>query len=486
MKLYIIFQLLFLSLNCLATNFYAKNSTNFNLNTTKNDTIKVKKYFIINKIEINGNKVTKEHIIYRELLFKKTDTISSKDFCKIIKKSKENLLNTSLFNFATIDTSIASLNLVNIKINLIERWYTWPTPLFEFSDRNFNSWWETKDFSKIDYGLYLVKYNFWGRKENLKILFCLGYDERYGITYEIPYINKKHTIGLGFKTAYGRNHEVDYASFENKLKYFKDTKNYAQEKYSSSLKLIYRKHIHNKHILKLQYNNFKFADTLLTLNKDYSFDNKTKTEYLSLYYKYIKDYRDSRAYPLTGYYFDIELAKKGLGILNKEKTNLFYIYSSIRKYYKINKKLYFASGINTKISSIDKNIQPYFMQRGLGYGRDIVRAYEYYVIDGQNFGLLKTNLKYELLPTKVYEFNFIPSEKFSKIHYAVYLNLFADAAYVDDKNHYQYNNNLANQFIFGTGIGLDFVTYYDKILRIEYSINKSKESGIFIHFLSPI
>ena len=45
---------------------------------------------------------------------------------------------------------------------------------------------------------------------------------------------------------------------------------------------------------------------------------------------------------------------------------------------------------------------------------------------------------------------------------------------------------LDNKFIFGTGIGLDFVTYYDKVLRLEYGINDMGETGLFIHFVAPI
>jgi hypothetical protein len=33
-------------------------------------------------------------------------------------------------------------------------------------------------------------------------------------------------------------------------------------------------------------------------------------------------------------------------------------------------------------------------------------------------------------------------------------------------------------------VGLDFITYYDLVLRFEYSFNKMKESGFFIHMTS--
>ena len=40
--------------------------------------------------------------------------------------------------------------------------------------------------------------------------------------------------------------------------------------------------------------------------------------------------------------------------------------------------------------------------------------------------------------------------------------------------------------VFGTGIGIDFVTYYDKVIRFEYGVNDMGETGLFIHFVAPI
>jgi hypothetical protein len=43
---------------------------------------------------------------------------------------------------------------------------------------------------------------------------------------------------------------------------------------------------------------------------------------------------------------------------------------------------------------------------------------------------------------------------------------------------------LANSWQYGYGVGLDLITYYDFVMRMEYSINKMKQSGFFIHFAS--
>lgn len=42
---------------------------------------------------------------------------------------------------------------------------------------------------------------------------------------------------------------------------------------------------------------------------------------------------------------------------------------------------------------------------------------------------------------------------------------------------------MQNQLIYGGGIGLDFVTYYDMVFRLEYGINKFKELGFLFILL---
>lgn len=157
--------------------------------------------------------------------------------------------------------------------------------------------------------------------------------------------------------------------------------------------------------------------------------------------------------------------------------------STFRKYWQLAKRWYFASLITAKFSS-DKFI-PYFIQEGLGYGRKFVRGYEYYVVDGQQYGLMRSNIKFAIIPTRVFNLKFIPTEKFSKIHLAMYLNAFFDSGYVQDLRN-TYHNNLPNHFLYGYGLGLDLVTYYDVVIRFEVSTNKMHETGFFMHFMAPI
>ena len=83
-----------------------------------------------------------------------------------------------------------------------------------------------------------------------------------------------------------------------------------------------------------------------------------------------------------------------------------------------------------------------------------------------------------------FDIPYLKMSQFKKAHYSLYFSVFTDLGYVIDSQDNE-NNDLTNQLLFGRGISLDYVTYYDKMLRIEYGINRLGEKGIFLHFTNP-
>lgn len=462
------------------------------------DSLNTPENVIIRNITFNGNKITKERIITRELLFKENDTIPVRQISEVLQQSRKNLVNTSLFNFVTFDSIPVenSPDYIDVTFEFIERWYIWPVPIFELADRNFNEWIKKRDWSRINYGVFLTWNNFRGRREKLTLYTRFGYDQRYELSYRIPYINKKQTWGIGFAGGWTQKHEMTYNSFDtiinssgqkeplgNQEFYYKSESGYPKREIFVYTEAFYRKGIHSTNWFRLEYKDLTVTDSVLYRNPDYSFDTANVNQFMTFFYQYRQDHRDYKQYPLTGYYFDVEMDKKGLGLMTNSSVNTLYFKANVRKYINLKGRLYYSTGFTGKVSPIWH--QPYYYLRGLGYGREFVRGYEYYVIDGKNYALLKNNLKFNLVPTRVQNFNFIPSEKFSKLYYAIYLNVFADFAYVSDNRNNVYNP-LANEIIIGYGIGIDVVTYYDFVVRFEYSFNKMGESGFFIHFMPSI
>ena len=442
------------------------------------------KHYTINNITLKGNKVTKETIIFREITFKTGDTLLGDELAEKLRKSKQNLLNTALFNFVEITTDTLPENKINITYTFTERWYIWPVPTFVIEERNFNTWWETKNLSRATYGFDITHDNFRGRKESLAIKLRLGYTRLYGIAYNIPYINKKQTWGMGFSIATSRNHEIAYASVANLLRFYKDSANFARRESAVKIAFTYRKGIHLSHYIEAKYYGGHIADTVSVLDSDYPYyiNNTNNMQFIALDYLFRCDYRDYRYYPLKGFYIDCEVNKTGMGIFKNETLDVLFIQGTMKKYFSIGHRLYAAASIKGKISS--NAFQPYSVQRALGYA-NYVRGYEYYVVDGDKYVLAKTGLKYQIIRQHVRTIPWVKMEQFKTFHYAVYANVFSDVGYANNSVNYL-SNSLCNSWLFSTGVGIDLVTYYDGVFRIDYSFNRRGEYGFFLHLTAPI
>jgi len=445
-----------------------------------------KDYYRIDSIILSGNKITKDQIIFREIVFNTGDSLRRDRIDTLITRSRQNLMNTSLFNFVEILKTFPDPGKANmvIKVKVTERWYIWPTPILKLSDRNFNVWWETKDLSRLSYGFYIDWQNFRGRKENLILRFQWGFNRVIVLNYLIPYLNKNKTLGMGFGFGFSRQNETAYQTVYNKQQFFKEEVGYARQDYYAYGQFLARPDIYNTHELQLRYDRNNFSDSLLLENVNYSVNGASELQYFSFSYYFKSDHRDYKPYPLKGYYVDFEIIKHGLWTFNSNTLNTFSVMATYRKFWELHPRIYFATGVNGKISA---GLQPYFILRGIGYDRDVVRSYEYYLVDAQHFGIIKNNIKFALIPNQVRHINFIRTDKFSKVFYALYLNVFFDAGYgVYNQDFGQETNDLQNSLLLGYGAGLDFVTYYDIVMRFEFSINFMNETGFFLHFRAPI
>ena len=445
-------------------------------------------YVQVASVVITGNDKTREQIIKRELLLVAGQKFSAHEFSRVVNQTRLNLLNTSLFNFVTIDTipvpGEGVADLMDIKISLIERWYIWPVPILQITDRNFNAWVKTRDFTRLNYGLDTKWFNFTGRMDELDAKLQFGKNYELSLAYSNPYLDKKKHFGMGFAAGYKRNRETGYITTDDKLQYAFVPDGLSSEKFISVTNT-YRKNIFTTHQLTIGFRALSFSDSLLKLNSDYSYPSADRPVFLNLYYKVKIDHRDIKYYPLTGWYADVELNKSGLGFGFEQPVDVAWAKTTTRYYCKLASRWYSGLSFIGKVSS--GSWQPYFLMQALGYNRDYVRGYEYNVIDGKHFALVRSNIKFALVPEQSSNISFIPTPKFGLIHYALYLTAFADAGYVWQPQWIgEFNNKLPATMLVGAGLGLDLVTYYDKVVRFEYAVNKSGKSGIFIHFIAGI
>lgn len=438
----------------------------------------------VSNIIIIGHERTREHVILREIPFQVGDTMQVADLESYKQKALETLTQTTLFNFVEANYTIIDNATVLWDFTVRERWYVWPGVVFSLAETNLNSWWQNKDFERINYGFYVQDLNFRGRREIVSLNFQYGWTRKIGLSYQIPGLNKKRTLGAGFQVFYANNREVNYGSRDNERLFFKDDR-FIQEEIVVNTRLEYRPRFYNRHRLNLGLHTVIIDDTVNTYAADYLPPERNRSQYVHLSYGFKREKRDNIGYPLTGYVIDAALDQDGLGLIHDNDVFLTSLATTFNTHHHLGGRWYAAQGLKTKVTLINDNETPYYFQRGLGYGSAFIRGYELYVIDGQHYALWKSNLKYNLLEKRTVDLNSGMAKKFDKFHYSVFLNVFADAGYVIDRIN-ENVNPLANDLQYAAGLGLDFVTYYDVVVRFEGAINKQGQPGFYIHFKNPI
>ena len=435
-------------------------------------------YCVIRSVQIRGNQRTRERIILREMELKAGDTIPRPQLTEKLAWDQRKITNTNLFVTVDVAAREVGLQQIDIDVSLKERWYFFVIPIFDLADRNFNEWWYERGRSlrRTIYGARLNYKNVTGNADRLNAIFEFGFARRTQLMYTLPYIDRAQKTGLSVGASYQTNKEVAYRSALDKLVYFR-SEDLMRERFYANVILTRRNQFYNFHRLELRYVRNSIADTVARLNPDYFLNGQTHQRYFLLSYLFTHDRRDAVAYPLQGHYFN--LAANQYGLLPSDNLRLFELSASYTRYWPIGAKFYASSSLRGKLSWPER--QPYINLRGLGYTSDFVRGYELYVIDGQRYGLWRNTLKYQLLNVRK-QVSWMPLKQFNTVPLALYLNVFGDMGFVNNSMAQKYNSRLANSLLYGGGLALDIVTFYNIVGRISYSLNRQGQTGLFFSF----
>lgn len=440
--------------------------------------------YAIHSIMLEGNRTTRASTIMREIPFAVGDSLTGDRLANGLEQARLNLMNTGLFNFVETAVKVPDSQAVVITFHFVERWNIWPLPVLELEEPNLNQWLEDPSFSAFNYGINLKAYNLSGRNERIHLEAMAGNVQSLHLRLITPYLGRSKLVRAEVDYSLDRSKRRAYGTEDNEQLIARLPGDYISREYAFSGALRLRPGFYNTHRLSFSFHYHHYADTLLELNPRFGPGGKSSFSFFSAGYAFRRDRRDIIAYPLEGYLVEAGITQKGLGLLSEENMRVTSLFASLRHYAKLTDQWYAAWSAHGKWS--EGTTLSYFDREGLGFNHSLVRGYEQYVIDGHKFFIFKTNLKYNLLPERVTEISRIPAESFSRIHYALYLNLFTDVGIMDDRHYLSSNNNLANRWLAGTGIGLDLHTYYDIVLRSEFSLNRHGEGGVFFHFSAPI
>lgn len=441
--------------------------------------IKEKDYIIVGNIIPVGNEKTKPHIILRELDFQKGDTIQKNDLEQTIIRNQNKVFNTELFVTVNFVLPDSGRTVQSVYIQVTERLYVFIFPVFELADRNFNEWISDRsaESDRLDYGLRVYLENLRGRNERLKTVLQWGFNNKYEVEYSIPYINKGLKTGMSISASYIRNKQVAFNTVDNKLAYFEGD-SYQRKRFNTGVYFTRRSEFYETHQYGLYYRDHSISDTLAKLNELYFLDGRTKQRYFELSYMYNYDKRDLRNYPLNGFQVIFESTKLGLGVFND--INQWENYLTISLFDEFKKNFSISTQFKGKVSF--PKSQPFYNYKALGYKETLVRGYELYVIDGEHYVLSKNEFRKQIFG-HTFNVGLMPRQ-FRKIPVAIYLKAYFDYGAVFNDFYQGTNGSMMNRLIYGGGAGIDIVTYYGYVFRLEYSTNDFGEAGFFFHFES--
>jgi outer membrane protein assembly factor BamA len=428
---------------------------------------------VLDSIGFAGNEVSKARMLLFELNIAPGDTLQADELERKLEENRRRLFNLRLFHEVGY-TYTCHEGRVVVVYTMQERWYLYPIPILDFADRNFNAWLERRDWGRVDYGLNLIRRNFRGRNEEVRLRVQQGFNRRLEFVYRVPYISRTHKLGMDFGVADYRSRAIDYQTLNNRQRFFVQDVGVPIQRTLFTAGLTHRESVQRQAGLRLTYVQENVADKVLELNPDYYRHGESQRQYLRFELVKVVNLRNSFIYPLTGSYFEAIAAQTFF--MGGTGTPLTTLRTKYVQYHHLSGKYYYFVGgeAQTRLSKR----YAYADNLALGF-RSLVRGYELQVVGGQHYGLFKQGLSRELLQHEGIHLKFIRSPKFNKVPLAIYANVFTDAGYVVD-DVFAEGNPLTNRFLGGVGAGLHLVTFYDFVFRGEYTVNREGRAGFFL------
>jgi len=428
----------------------------------------------IGDIIITGNIKTRREIIARELPFVPGDSFSPGDLVDKMESGKRQLINTALFHHVLVASNNFEGNTVNILVEVKERWYLFPIPYLKPVDRNLNQWLVEQHASleRVNYGLKLKYNNATGRNDKLTLGLINGYTRQVSLSYDRRYIDKKLKWGAAIGFSYGKNREINYSTVNDKQVFLKDPDSYIRRFVNANFSVSYRPALNTRHTFGIGFSSEEVNDTIVALNPAYFKEGRHSIGFPSIYYNMTWLNLDYIPYPTRGYAAQVTISKNGLN----SSINLWQLHVKGLANWPLSSKTYLHLNVYGGLKLPFQ--QPYFNRRFLGYGDSYMQGFEYNVIDGVAGGYAKATLSRELLNFRIR----MPKRKnreLMAVPFRVLGKIYGNTGYVFNPE--EGNNALSNKMLYSGGLGIDIITIYDVVFKIEWSFNQLGQNGLFLH-----
>ena len=400
--------------------------------------------FRVRTVTITGNTRTKEFVILREMSLKADVPITR----ELVEYDRNRIYSLGLFNRVEIAAAPADSGRADILVNVDERWYLFPYPIFGLKDR---------DWGKAFYGIGLLHNNFRGRNEKLFASFIFGYDPSISLYYRNAFLDEDGTYFLEGRLSASRvrNRSVLAQRLAGE---------FDERHLATSVTVGRRFGIAHTLWAMAGYELVKLPDDQLNA----SLDGSRLSEFPVATIGYAFDTRDLREYPSAGDYARFAVTKTGWP---SNALDLVRYGADVRHFQKLPGGTTLAGRVFTDV--VAGGPTPSFNRVYFGYGERI-RGHFKEVMEGESQAGATVEFHVPLLAPRYVVVSGLPRE-FGVWRFALTAAAFADAG----TTWFRPGTFAVRDLAKGYGLGLHMLLPYSAVLRVEYAWNEARR-GQFI------
>lgn len=422
------------------------------------------------------------------------DTLPMARLDAIMDRNRYNVYNLGLFNDVDFNYVTEAGNIYLI-ILVRERWYIEPVVHANLEERYVAEWLRNLDLDRAVLGGGVNWKNLTGYNDQLYLYMQAGYDREISASFRRPFIFPRQMIDLQVNYGYTEKKEIelrtDYARRpdipEDGQFLFRLPGDRIRFDQNAWLHLTKRFDPLNRLSFSVGFLHYQVNDTVTRLQPVYLSGGAPDRDYYPrVRLSFNRDYRDWKAFPLTGYRLTVTAEQSGVGVLST--THFFRMLGSYSSYHPLSTRWNYAWSVWGAWTA-GKKI-PYYDKVFIGTTGNFLRGFEPFVISGTTVGVVQQEMRFALIPRQIVRFPYWKARnadkdvlrKFRDFPIAVYWVFFVDGGMVRDDAHNNVDPYFKNRMLLGYGTGINFLTFYDHFVRLEVSRNNLYNSGSGYYF----
>jgi len=398
----------------------------------------------VDTVVVTGNLHTKSFVILREMTLRPGVPITR----KLLEYDQNRIYSLRLFNEVRIAVMPAAQGFAHVVVDVSERWYIFPYPIFGIRDR---------DWSRIFFGAGIVHTNFRGRNEKLNASLVLGADPSLGLSYRNPFLDANGTT-----FAEGR---ISFSRVRNRSVLAQvGPDNFDERHYGLSGRFGWRFGIEHTMWIDAGYEIVDISDHLPV--QTLSPDGIDRYPIARIGYSF--DSRDLGEYAASGVLLSATISKFGWP---SGDVDLVRYAADARGYVPLVFNTVLGARTFGDLAAAGRTAS--YNRVYFGYGERI-RGHFKQVFEGESILGASTELHYPILLPRYFKVHFLPPE-FGVWRFGITAAIFADAGTVWFRGSPVALNNVVK----GYGCGINFLLPYSSVIRAEYALDEVRR-GEFI------